>query len=77
VLDKRTQLGIWTATALTTIVGVINLISAVTPSLRDRVHWLEEIFPFEVRSSGQHYRAWERRNLLPELKKPYIIYMSI
>jgi phosphatidylglycerol lysyltransferase len=57
VLDKRTKIGIWTATALTTIVGVVNLISAVTPSLEDRVRWLEEIFPFEVRSIGHLFAA--------------------
>ncbi|HIK31033.1 MAG TPA: bifunctional lysylphosphatidylglycerol flippase/synthetase MprF [Oscillatoriales cyanobacterium M59_W2019_021] len=57
MLDKRTKIGIWIATGLTTIVGAINLISAVTPSLQDRVHWLSEIFPFEVRSGGHLFAA--------------------
>lgn len=57
MLAKRINIGIGIATGLTALVGVVNLLSAVTPSLGERVRWLEEIFPFEVRSSGHLFAA--------------------
>ncbi|OKH21530.1 phosphatidylglycerol lysyltransferase domain-containing protein [Chroogloeocystis siderophila] len=53
----RTRLGLWTAAILTGLVGVVNLISAVTPSLPERIRWLEQIFPFEVRAGGHIFAA--------------------
>lgn len=41
---------------LTGVVGVANLLSAVTPSLPERVDWLEQFFPFEIRT-GAHLFA--------------------
>jgi phosphatidylglycerol lysyltransferase len=41
---------------LTGAVGVANLLSAVTPSLPDRLTWLGQFFPFEVRA-GAHLFA--------------------
>lgn len=55
--QKRTQIGVWTAALLTGLVGVVNLVSAVTPSLKERVKWLEVIFPFEARASGHLFAA--------------------
>ena len=52
MLTRRTQIGVWTAALFTGLVGVVNLLSGVTPSLRGRVEWLREIFPFEIRESG-------------------------
>jgi phosphatidylglycerol lysyltransferase len=57
VLTRRTQIGVWTAALLTGIVGVVNLLSSVTPSLGERVHWLRDIFPFVVRESGHLFAA--------------------
>jgi phosphatidylglycerol lysyltransferase len=57
VLTRRNQIGVWTAALLTGLVGVVNLVSAVTPSLKGRVEWLREIFPFEVRESGHLFAA--------------------
>jgi phosphatidylglycerol lysyltransferase len=54
-LVKR-RVGLWTAALLTGAVGVANLLSAVTPSLPERVDWLEQIFPFEIRA-GAHLFA--------------------
>lgn len=54
---KRTQVGLWTAALLTGLVGVVNLLSAVTPSLPERVEWLKEIFSFQVRASGHLFAA--------------------
>lgn len=57
MLTRRTQIGVWTAALLTGLVGVVNLVSSVTPSLKGRVEWLREIFPFEVRESGHLFAA--------------------
>lgn len=60
MLNLRTKIGIWTATLLTAIVGVVNLLSAVTPNLLDRVTFTEDIFPFEgydVRHYGHLFAA--------------------
>lgn len=52
MLSRKTRLGIWTVVLLTTTVAIVNLLSAVTPSLSPRVSELKEIFPFEIRASG-------------------------
>ncbi|MBD2580395.1 phosphatidylglycerol lysyltransferase domain-containing protein [Oscillatoria sp. FACHB-1406] len=54
---QRTAIGIWSAAGLTALVGVVNLISAATPSFPSRVKWLEEIFPFEVRAGAHIFAA--------------------
>ena len=51
------RIGLWTAALLTGCVGVVNLLSAVTPSLPGRTAWLEQIFPFYVRASGHIFAA--------------------
>jgi phosphatidylglycerol lysyltransferase len=56
MLRQRTQTGLWITALLTGAVGVANLLSAVTPSLPERLDWLEQIFPFEVRA-GAHLFA--------------------
>ncbi len=56
MLRQRTKIGLWVAALLTGAVGIVNLLSAVTPSLPERVNWLEQIFPFEVRA-GAHLFA--------------------
>ena len=57
MLTRRTQIGVWTAALLTGLVGVVNLLSGVTPSLRGRVDWIRNIFPFEVREGGHLFAA--------------------
>ncbi|MBE9225084.1 bifunctional lysylphosphatidylglycerol flippase/synthetase MprF [Phormidium sp. LEGE 05292] len=57
MLAKQTKIGLWIATLLTALMGVVNLLSAVTPSLSDRTHWLREIVPFEIRASGHIFAA--------------------
>ncbi|WP_068819692.1 phosphatidylglycerol lysyltransferase domain-containing protein [Phormidesmis priestleyi] len=56
-LTRREQIGLWTATLLTSVTGIANLISAVTPSLPERVKWIREIFPFPIRASGHFFAA--------------------
>ncbi|WP_013323478.1 phosphatidylglycerol lysyltransferase domain-containing protein [Gloeothece verrucosa] len=57
MLPLRTKIGIWSAALLTGLVGVVNLLSAVTPNIQARTHWLKAIFPFEVRSYGHLFAA--------------------
>ena len=57
MLPQKTRIGLWTASFLTGLVGVINLLSAVTPSLPDRRNWLEPFFPFPVRAGGHFFAA--------------------
>ncbi|XZN92117.1 MAG: phosphatidylglycerol lysyltransferase domain-containing protein [Microcoleus sp.] len=57
MLTQKTRIGLWTASFLTGLVGVINLLSAVTPSLPDRRNWLEPFFPFTVRAGGHFFAA--------------------
>ncbi|AUB35583.1 mprF, phosphatidylglycerol lysyltransferase [Nostoc flagelliforme CCNUN1] len=54
---SRTQLGLWSAAILTTVVGVVNLLSSVTPNLYGRNHWLKEFLPFDIRASGHIFAA--------------------
>ena len=56
MLIQRAKIGLWTAASLTATVGIVNLLSAVTPSVPRRVNWLEQIFPFEIRT-GAHLFA--------------------
>ncbi|MCC0178841.1 DUF2156 domain-containing protein [Waterburya agarophytonicola K14] len=54
---QRTRIGLWIAALLTGAVGLANLLSAVTPSLPERVDWLEQFFPFEVRAGAHLFAA--------------------
>lgn len=55
--SPRMRLGLWTAALLTGLVGIVNLISAVTPSLPTRLDWLRQVFPFEVRAGAHLFAA--------------------
>jgi len=57
LLSRKTQLGVWTAAFLTGLVGLVHLVSAVTPSLQGRIAFLRAIFPFEVRAGGHIFAA--------------------
>jgi phosphatidylglycerol lysyltransferase len=48
---------IWSAAVLTGLVGVVNLVSAVTPNLYSRNHWLKGFLPFEIRTGGHIFAA--------------------
>jgi phosphatidylglycerol lysyltransferase len=56
-LSRRSRLGLWTATVLTGIMGLVNVFSAVTPGLPQRLAWLEIFFPFSVRAGGHLFSA--------------------
>jgi phosphatidylglycerol lysyltransferase len=57
MLRQRTQIGLWITALLTGAVSVANLLSAVTPSLPERIDWLEQILPFEVRAGAHLFAA--------------------
>lgn len=57
MLSRQTRFGIWVTALLTALVGVVNLWSAVTPSLPERVNWLREFYPFEVRAGAHLFAA--------------------
>jgi phosphatidylglycerol lysyltransferase len=46
------RLKLWIVALMTALVGVVNLISAVTPALPERIRWLHKIVPFETRTRG-------------------------
>ncbi len=57
MLSQRTRIGIWTASFLTGLVGLVNLISAVYPGLPDRIVFLKPLFPFYVRANAHLFSA--------------------
>jgi phosphatidylglycerol lysyltransferase len=54
---QSTRISLWTAALLTGLVGVVNLLSAVTPNLYGRTEILKEFFPFEIRAGGHLFAA--------------------
>lgn len=50
--------------ALVASMGVINLLSAVTPSLPARVAWLQDLFPIQIRHSAHLFTALSGFSLL-------------
>lgn len=54
---KRLKVGLWTAVGLTALAGIVNLLSAVTLALPERLVWLETFLPFELRASGRLFSA--------------------
>ncbi|MEG4577938.1 phosphatidylglycerol lysyltransferase domain-containing protein [Microcoleus sp. N3A4] len=54
--SPQNRFWLWSATLLTAGMGIVNLVSAVTPRLHNRVQWLEALFPFPVRA-GVHVFA--------------------
>lgn len=57
MLAQRTRIGLWIAAVVTGLAGIVNLLSAVTPSLPRRVHLLKPVFPFEVRAGAHIFAA--------------------
>ena len=54
---SKTNLGLWLVAILTGLVGILNLMSAVTPGLPERIAILREIYPFEVRAGSHIFAA--------------------
>ncbi|ARV58287.1 hypothetical protein BZZ01_06235 [Nostocales cyanobacterium HT-58-2] len=56
-IELRTRIGLWSVTIFTGLVGVVNLVSAVTPNLHERNHWLRQFLPFDIRAGGHIFAA--------------------
>ena len=54
---QRTRIGLWAVSLLTALVGVVNLLSAVTPNLPARTALLKQFFPFGIRAGGHIFAA--------------------
>jgi phosphatidylglycerol lysyltransferase len=50
--------GVWGIACLTALMGAVNLLSAIYPSLPDRRAWLETFLPFELRSGSRLFAAF-------------------
>ncbi len=64
MLTRRSQIAVWITSLLTGLVGVVNLLSAVTPDIRERHRWFgsilpfnNAIFPFQFRAGGHLFAA--------------------
>ncbi|BAZ66922.1 hypothetical protein NIES4106_16750 [Fischerella sp. NIES-4106] len=55
--NLKTRIGLWSAALLTSLVAVVNLLSAVTPNLYGRNFLLKEFLPFEIRAGGHIFAA--------------------
>ncbi len=53
----KIKFGLWSASLLTALVGIVNLVSSVTPNLYERNHFLKQFLPFEIRASGHVFAA--------------------
>ena len=51
------QILLWLIALLTSLVGILNLVSAVTPGLPNRLTILQKIYPFEVRAGSHVFAA--------------------
>jgi len=57
LLTRRTRIGLWTASLLTALVGLVNLLSAVTRSSPERIALLKPLYPFYIRAGGHLFAA--------------------
>ncbi|MGI8935645.1 MAG: hypothetical protein ACR2FS_16390, partial [Phormidesmis sp.] len=51
------KIGLWMVVLLTALVGIVNLLSAATPVLPERLVWLDQFLPFELRAGGRLFSA--------------------
>ena len=54
---KKNKLGLIIIALLTGLVGILNLVSAVTPGIPTRVAIIQEFYPFEVRAGSHIFAA--------------------
>lgn len=55
--QQRTRIGLWAVSLLTALVGIVNLLSAVTPNLAARTALLKQFFLFGIRAGGHIFAA--------------------
>jgi phosphatidylglycerol lysyltransferase len=54
---RHVNIRLWSIAGLTTLMGIVNLVSAIYPSMPDRRHWLETFLPLELRSGSRIFTA--------------------
>lgn len=54
---SKISISLWLVAILTGFVGILNLLSAVTPGFPERIAILREIYPFEVRAGSHIFAA--------------------
>lgn len=57
MLTTRTRIWLRIAALITALMGVVNLLSAVSLSYYDRTQWLDEFYPFPIRASAHIFAA--------------------
>ena len=57
VLRHRTLIGVWSASVLTGLMGVVNLWSSIFPGDPVRIEWLNLFLPIEMRSEAHLFSA--------------------
>ncbi|WP_009631155.1 phosphatidylglycerol lysyltransferase domain-containing protein [Synechocystis sp. PCC 7509] len=57
LLTQRTRIWLWIAVLITGLMGIVNLLSAVSLSYYDRTQLLDEFFPFPLRAGGHIFAA--------------------
>ncbi len=57
MLLSKDRFWLWTAALLTAGMGLVNLVSAATPGLPERIGWIEALFPFQVRAGAHVFAA--------------------
>ncbi len=53
----KARIGLGSTVFLTGLVGVVNLVSAVAPTLHERNRWLKHFLPFEIRAGSHIFAA--------------------
>ncbi|MGV2829827.1 phosphatidylglycerol lysyltransferase domain-containing protein [Myxosarcina sp. GI1(2024)] len=56
-MKLKTRIGLWSVALLTGFVGIINLLSAVTPGIPERIDIIRQIYPFEVQAGSHIFAA--------------------
>lgn len=51
------KVGLWSASILTGLIGIVNTLSAITPSFPARLAWLKPLYPFAVREGSHVFTA--------------------
>ncbi|KJH71920.1 hypothetical protein UH38_09310 [Aliterella atlantica CENA595] len=57
MLARRTRIWLWIAALVTALMGVVNLLSAVSLSYYDRIQWLDGFYTFPIRATGRMFAA--------------------
>jgi phosphatidylglycerol lysyltransferase len=54
---RRTRITLCVVAGLTALVGIVNLVAAVTPIPPERLAWARDLYPFEIRAGAHVFSA--------------------